>query len=446
MPVDVHRDVLRLRVFLPEPEVGDLGIHVGHPGDVAVVRLRAGQGRRQQDVPHHQPRLVVRRVREPVGTGHVAARVDVAHVRAERAVHGHAAAHVVLHAGRVETEIPHVRGPSGGHQEARSGYRARAAVTSHLRGDVAVRLPAEGFDAAVGDRLDSLGREGFVDNRRGLGVVPGKEPADVREDRDPDPEPAHDLAHLASDGPAPEHDQRFGRRLLLVEERLVREVGRLVDPGNGRDERPRAGGDHEVGALETRSVVEFHRVGADEAGARFEDVHAETLEPLHGIVRSDPGAPLAHVLEDALEPKTRLHRIESVGFRIADALDQFRGGNERLGRHAPVIETIATHLGGLHQRDAPSEPGGAGGGHEPRGARPDDDYVVSALAAFILHATSGTLFRRAGRGSPGDLRVRRACLVVRHPRRGIAGCWASTKRDGVRRSDPWWSPAWRWTR
>ena len=141
------------------------------------------------------------------------------------------------------------------------------------------------------------------------------------------------------------------------------------------------------------------------------------------------------------------HRVRAAS-AVADALDQFRGGNQGLGRHASGIETIATHFGGLHQCDASSETRGARRHHETRRARPDDDDVVAALAALIshvliLHGSNGTLFRRDGRpcgpGPEGGFPLHVACLVNHRPPRGIAGCWVSTKRGAVQRSGrSWW--------
>ena len=67
-------------------------------------------------------------------------------------------------------------------------------------------------------------------------------------------------------------------------------------------------------------------------------------------------AALAHAGKDVFEPEGGLHFSETHFLGVADALDELCGGDKRFGRDASVVQAIASHLLGLDERGASTEP------------------------------------------------------------------------------------------
>ena len=86
-------------------------------------------------------------------------------------------------------------------------------------------------------------------------------------------------------GSAAEHDEMLDA-LAHVEDRLVGEIGHLVEAGDRRDRRQRAGGDDEA-ARAHQHASGFDRELVEEAGLRLNDADAQAG---HALDRSRSGA------------------------------------------------------------------------------------------------------------------------------------------------------------
>ena len=80
------------------------------------------------------------------------------------------------------------------------------------------------------------------------------------------------LAELKPDRPAAEHDEMLNA-LAHVEDRLVGEIGHLVEAGNRRDERRRPSGDDEAPRAD-QYASGLDRELVEEACARLDDADA----------------------------------------------------------------------------------------------------------------------------------------------------------------------------
>ena len=178
------------------------------------------------------------------------------------------------------------------------------------------------------------------------------------------------LRHLQADRPAADHDQMAGQG-AVGEDRLVGEIARIGQARDRRRRRPRAGRQHDAPALDAmRTGLQFG--AADEARLFLQHAHAELLEALDRIVGRDGGDHLVHVIHDAAEIDRGLDRRDAEGRAVALRLRDLGGGDQRLGRHAAIVEAIAAHLGALDQHDAEAELGGARCHDQARRAGADD--------------------------------------------------------------------------
>ena len=93
------------------------------------------------------------------------------------------------------------------------------------------------------------------------------------------------LRHLHADRSATDDDEVVDL-FLVVEQRLVGEVGHVGEAGDRRHQRCGAGRDHEPARLD-QAVTGLHRRFVDEPPGGLDDVNAEAGEALDGVVRLD---------------------------------------------------------------------------------------------------------------------------------------------------------------
>src|SRR5207244_1327016 len=89
------------------------------------------------------------------------------------------------------------------------------------------------------------------------------------------------------------------------------------------------------------------------AGADHLD--AQPGEPLGRIVGRDLGDGALNVVADSRWVDNRVDRLDAEWPRIAYELRPPRGGNQRLGGDAAVVEAVASHPVPLHQCDRDAE-------------------------------------------------------------------------------------------
>ena len=218
------------------------------------------------------------------------------------------------------------------------------------------------------------------------------------------------LAQLQADRSAADHDQMAGQG-AVGEDRLIGEEARLREARDRRRRRSRAGRQNDAPAPDAmRPGLQLG--AADEARLLLQDAHAERLEALDRIVGRDGGDHLVHVIHDAAEVDLGLDRRDAEGRAVALRLRGLGGGDQRLGRHAAVVEAIAAHLGALDQHDAEAELGGARGDDQAGRAAADDADVrgedrvhvttTSCRRADACRAPAPAPGRRARAGAAGS--------------------------------------------
>ena len=103
----------------------------------------------------------------------------------------------------------------------------------------------------------------------------------------------------------------------------------------------------------------------------------------------------------------RLDRRDAEGGSAALRLGGLGGGDQRLGRHAAVVEAIAAHQPALDQHDVEAELRGAGGGDQAR--RPAaDDADIGCQRVSHLTATSCARANACRARAPAPARQGRA--------------------------------------
>ena len=137
------------------------------------------------------------------------------------------------------------------------------------------------------------------------------------------------------------HDEMLDP-LAHVEDRLVGEIGHLVEPGDRRNLRHRAGGDDESPRANQhapgldRELVEEVRLSLDHA-------HAQAGHALDGVVRRDRGDDAMHMVMHAAMVDLRLDDVDAEIGGGAHGVGALAGGEQRLGGDAAIIETVPAH-------------------------------------------------------------------------------------------------------
>ena len=119
----------------------------------------------------------------------------------------------------------------------------------------------------------------------------------------------------------------------------------------------------------------LHPSGADEFTARLNDFDAKPLEALQGIVWCDGADHAVHMIVHLFEIDIGFAGLDPELVRRPDGVRGMSGGNHGLGRHAPVIEAIATHLPTFDKDDVRPHLGRAGGDRQSAGSAADDTYI-----------------------------------------------------------------------
>ena len=147
----------------------------------------------------------------------------------------------VLDAGGLQIERVDVRPPPGRHQQVGALDGFLGVAGEHDFDALAQPPHALDLDAAA-DR-DALTRERVEHDGGAFGILLAERLRRVQHG-DLGAEPAERLRQFEPDRAAAEHDQML-RQFAKLERIFVGEIGRLLDPGNRRHHRPRAGRDHE---------------------------------------------------------------------------------------------------------------------------------------------------------------------------------------------------------
>ena len=133
-------------------------------------------------------------------------------------------------------------------------------VPSASTADHAAPSRRTAVDRGAGAHLDTVGDERPGDELRGVGVFPGEQAFGGLDDRDLGPEAGEGLAELAADAAAAEHQQPAGQS-VSARNGLVRQRGRVGQPGNRGHHRGGAGGDQRLPERHRHAVDRGRRSG-----------------------------------------------------------------------------------------------------------------------------------------------------------------------------------------
>jgi hypothetical protein len=240
-----------------------------------------------------------------------------------------------------------------------------------------------------------------------------------------------------ADRPAADDDQMLGRGLAL-EDRLVGEVGHRVEPGDRRHRGARAGGEDDALGAHAH-IARLDHARADEARGGADHGDAQPLEARLAVHRRDRGDDAVNVVVDLSEVDDGLGYRHAEAAGAARALGGVRGGEQRLRRHAAVVEAVAAHRRLLDQHGARAELRGAGGDGEAARAGADHADIDIKL---LGHAHPSSSFAPASRAyvvirapvdrRAGDDPMRARIALAPFCRRGISNPCAAPVRQRVR--------------
>ena len=347
--------------------MGQLRIGVGDPRHGMVLDL--GRQPEQRVLDHHAG-VMRRHVGELRAARDVADRVHPLVAGAQARVDLDARC-AVLDAAGLEIEAVDVGAPARGHQHVAAGDAPFDAVVLERKGD-AVAVPSDGSDFGPLAQVDAFGAQPIAHHRDRVGIVLGQDREQL-EDGHPRAQAPICLSQLAADRAAADHDQVL-RPLGQVEHRLVGQVRHFGETRDRRHGGGRAGRDHDP-ARPNAPPVRLDFLRPDEAGMGADDLDAELLEALLRVVRRDRRDHPFDVVVHAEEVDRGLVAVDAEAPGGANGVRGAARRDQRLGRHAAVVQAVAAHLALLDQHDLGAHLHRAGGNREPARARADHAQI-----------------------------------------------------------------------
>ena len=219
---------------------------------------------------------------------------DVGELRATRCIADRKGAPVGRAQPRVDGDSCCARLDPRGTQVKRVDARAAPRSDQQMRsgdplavgeaGDNRVSVPLDAGDLDAGAERDPFSGQMAGETRDEFGIVARKHRPDIKH-RDPRAQPAMRLRHLDSDRTAADHEQMV-RPLAVGENRFIRQIGNVREPGDRRDRgiRPRR---DDKAARPDLDLAGSDRGGTREARFAAQDPDPEPLETLDRIVRRD---------------------------------------------------------------------------------------------------------------------------------------------------------------
>jgi hypothetical protein len=243
--------------------------------------------------------------------------------------------------------------------------------------------PGEGEVFPAADDLNPVADEGVVDDLGGIGVFAGENPGHGFDEGHLCPEPGEGLSHFTADGAGADDAEGFGE-LGEVKKVFVGKVIDFIEAGDGGGGGATAGGDH--GFLKTElGAIDFDGGAFGEAGLAEEDIDAEVLEALGGVVVTDLGAQFADPFHDGGEidgdAAGDLDAEIDGAFYVGEGVC---GSEENLGGDAADIEAVPAEEVAFHEGDLGAEAGSSSRADESGGAATDDDEIVAAIGDGIF--------------------------------------------------------------
>ena len=223
-----------------------------------------------------------------------------------------------------------------------------------------------------------------LDQRDGVGVLLAHD-ARARQQRDLAADAGEGLCQFAADRAAAQHQQTLGF-LVQRPDRVRGDMAHRLDAGNLRDHRRRAGGDDDGArgqGLPALPCFHFHAPRRGDAGVPLDHFHAELAVALDRIMRLD----LAHHVLDARHDPAEIGLGAGMGdtqrLGFAHRLHEARAADQRLRRHAAIVEAVAAHPVAFDQRHFRLYGGGDIGRHQTAGAGADHHQISFEARRFV---------------------------------------------------------------
>src|SRR5262249_8463425 len=121
------------------------------------------------------------------------------------------------------------------------------------------------------------------------------------------------------------------RQPFVLEDRLVREIGDVIDAGDWWHRWFRPGGDDDMSRSD-HEIASDNLTRADEARPGTDALNPEALEPLRRIMRGNRVDHAAHVLVHGAEVDGRVSAYPEAA-ACARAVRRLRGGKQRFRRY-----------------------------------------------------------------------------------------------------------------
>ena len=175
---------------------------------------------------------------------------------------------------------------------------------------------------------------------------------------------------------ASENEQRFGL-LPQLEQLVAGQVAGLVEPGNRRPGRYRAGGDDEAGRLE-EVIPGPQPAGVLENGAFLVEGEPRAAQLLDAVVGEGADQALL-AADDRLQVGAGLDRQQAELRRPAHQRHDVGRAQDGLARHAAAQDAEAPEGAVIDDGYVGAGVAGGGRGRVSGGAAADDDYVVGSF-------------------------------------------------------------------
>ncbi len=278
---------------------------------------------------------------------------------------------VVLDTGGLQAQAVEHGPPPRGDQEVAAGQAGASRLALERDGD-AVALALDLGDLRGLVHTHAFGLEAGAQQVRRLGIAGGQQATHLH-DGNVASQVGEGLAQLGPDGTAADDDEVLGP-LGQVEDGLVGQIRRRVEPRDGRDRGRGARGQDEALRLHPGARhVQFARAGERRLTAQH--AHAQFREALLGILGGDAGDDVVNVVMHRVEGHARRAVVDAVSTGAVVESRRLARGEQRLGGHAAGVQAVAAHLPAFDQDAARAHLLRPGRNREAGGAGPDDPQI-----------------------------------------------------------------------
>ena len=176
---------------------------------------------------------------------------------------------------------------------------------------------AQADHALTFDDLDPFGAQGGQNHRRAIRIIAAKRAGGL-DHRHAAAQPLMRLRHFHPDG-ATTQNQQMVRAVSQGKDRLIGQIGQILDARNRRDRGMRAGGNHEPPRAD-QGLARLHLTRGGEARPIAQDGDAQPFEPLLAVMWGDAGDDARDVVFHGGKVDCGLYRRNAEGRAAAHGL------------------------------------------------------------------------------------------------------------------------------